>query len=382
MRSFSIKKRLVSAALAVVFCAGAAMLPSGTVVNGVEAKDTASKYKEPNVRVGLYAETGYLNTTRFSSLNVSQNGFEIGYANASKQSFTKLFSLGNGSLVILPQVNAGIDLSSSDKTCVSGGGSIGAYSVIVGKHSGFEAAKASAKSLGGFVAVVSGGYEVRINPCQSLDEAKAQSGGRPVASPASGGITVVDPSSGKIIFTFEDTSRSFALRAKNGGTVQIPVTRNGNTSRYNYFGFFTYSVSGKKLCMVNTVPLETYVKCVITNEIGYSASDETVKAFSVLMRTLPYNHKHGGLGFDVCPTTCCQVYSGAYRYDERNNKLVDSTRGLICTYNGSPIRTVYHVSSGNATCSSVAAWGGNVSYLTSVALEEDKPYKWKYEYTK
>lgn len=382
MRSFSLRKRLVSAALAVVFCAGAAMLPSETVGNGVEAKDTASKYKEPNVRVGLYVETSLFNTKRFSSLNISQSGFDIGYSTGSKQSFNKLFSLGECSLVILPQVNAKIDLSSSDKTCVAGSGNIGSYSVIVGKHSGFEAAKASAKSVGGFVAVVSGGYEVRVNPCQSFDEAKAQSNGRQVASPVSGGITVVDASSGKILFTFEDVSRSFALRGRNGGTVQIPVTRNGKTSRYDYFGFFTYSVSEKKLTMINTVPLETYVKCVITNEIGYSASDETVKTFSVLMRTLPQNHKHGSLGFDVCQTTCCQSYYGTYRYDDRNNRLVDSTRGLICTYNGKPIRTVYHVSSGNATCSSAAAWGGNISYLTSVALEENNPYKWKYEYTK
>lgn len=382
MRSFRIKKRLVSAALAVVFCAGAAMLPSETIVGSAAAKADASKYEEPNVRVGLYTETSLFNTRRFSSFIVSQNGFDIGYSTDSNRSFGKLFSLGNSSLVILPQVNANIDVSSSDKTCVSGNGNIGSYSVVVGRHSGFEAAQASAKSVGGFVAVVSGGYEVRKKPCQSFEEAKAQSDGSPVASPVSGGITVVDPSSGKIIFTFEDTSRSFALRDKNGGTVKIPVTRNGNTSRYGYYGFFTYSVSGKKLNMVNTVPLETYVKCVITNEIGYSASDETVKAFSVLVRTVPQNHKHGGLGYDVCQTTCCQAYNGAYRYDERNNKLVDSTRGLICTYNGKPIRSVYHVSSGNATCSSVAAWGGNVSYLTSVALEEKNPYKWKHEYTK
>ncbi|MBQ9848723.1 MAG: SpoIID/LytB domain-containing protein [Clostridia bacterium] len=381
MRSFDLKSRLISAVLAIVFCAGAVMLPAENA-KSVSAKENGSQYVEPNVRVGLYTKTSLINTRRFSSLNVSQNGFDIGYATNASREFNKLFSISNTSVVILPQVNASIDLSSSDKDCSAGNGSIGAYSVIVGKHSSYDAAKASAKSVGGFVAVVSGGYEVRVNPSQSYDAAKAASNGRPVASPASGGITVVDSSTGKILFTFEDASRPFALRDKNGGTVKIPVTRNSKTSRYAYFGFFTYSVSDNKLSMVNTLPLETYVKCVITNEIGYSASDETVKVFSVLVRTFPQNRKHGSLGFDVCQTTCCQAYYGSYRFDERNNKLVDATRGLICTINGKPTRTVYHVSSGNATCSSVAAWGGNVSYLTSVQLEEKKPYVWDHEYTK
>ncbi len=371
------KKRLVSMALAAVFCLSAAISPN---FSSASAANVGSSYVEPNVRVGLYVQTSSFNTMRFSSLNASQNGFEFGFATDSKKSFSKLFSLSNKSVVILPQVNAGIELSSAEKTCTPGNGSIGAYSVIMGKHSSFESASASAKSLGGFVAVVKGGYEVRTNPSQSYEAARAKAAGRQVASPVSGGITVVNPENGKILFTFEDTSRPFALRDKNGASVKLPITRNSKTNNYGYFGFFTYSVENGKLSMVNSVPLETYVKCVITNEIGYSSQEETVKVFAILIRTFAQGRRH--TGYDVCQTTCCQAYYGTHRMDDRNNRLVDATRGLICTYSGKPVRTVYHAAGANETCSSVAAWGGRVSYLSSVKIEEKNPYKWQKEYTK
>jgi len=69
---------------------------------------------------------------------------------------------------------------------------------------------------------------------------------------------------------------------------------------------------------------------------------------------------------------------------EENNKIVDSTRGLICTYEGKPITVLYHNSNGGASCSSVAAWGGvEVPYLTTVFQEEiDDGDKWERVYTK
>ena len=69
---------------------------------------------------------------------------------------------------------------------------------------------------------------------------------------------------------------------------------------------------------------------------------------------------------------------------EENNQIVDSTRGMICTYDGKPIVVLYHNSNGGASCSSVAAWGGNeVPYLTTVFQEEyNDGDKWEHVYTK
>lgn len=373
MKSYKLN-RVICLALATVFCLGAIASPAKV---SVSAK---SEYNEPTVRVGMYVYTPLLDTKRFSSKNVSENGFDIGYSTGD--SFHTLCSVSNKSVVLLPQVNASLN---GDRCTPDENGAIGAYSAVMGSYHDAASAFSAAKSSGGFVAFVKGGYEVRKFASNSASQAKKASGGREVASPVSGGLTVLDGESGKILFTFEDSSRTLALRAKNGGSVTIPMKhRSGSENHYNYRGFFEYSVSGSQLYMVNVLGLEEYTRCVMANEIGTNFSVETRKAFAVLARTVPLNSKHGKLGFDVCSNSaCCQVYHGIYRMSDENNAIVDSTRGLVCTYNGAPIAVLYHNSNGGASCSSVAAWGGEeVPYLTTVFQEEvDDGDKWERVFT-
>ena len=363
-------KRLVSLALAIVFCAGAAIMPTAKNV----------EYNEPDVRIGMYVSAPLLDTRTFSSNNKSANGFDIGYTEGD--SFVKLFSLSDSSIILLPQVNASL---SNGKATPDNAGSIGSYSAVIGSFSSYSAALSSAKSKNGFVAVVKGGFESRAFLSNSSDEAKKASGGRTVASPVSGGITVVDES-GRVIFSYEDTTRPLALRGHNGHSVNIPMRhRSGSINYYDYSGIFEYSVSDGRLWMENILGLEDYTKCVMANEIGTNYSVETRKAFAVLARTVPLYSKHQKQGFDVCTNSaCCQVYHGLYRMNEENNAIVDATRGLFCAYNGAPIMVLYHNSNGGASCSSVAAWGGDeVPYLTTVFQEEyDDGDRWSRVYSK
>ena len=363
--------RFLAFALAIVFGIGAI----GNSLTPLTAK--AENYNEPVVRIGLYASVAVLDTRRFSSNFVSANGFDVGYSDG--ENFTKLFSVDNNSIIILPQVNASIE---RDHCIVDNNGTIGSYSAVMGSHSTFDSAKAQSD----FVAVTNGGFESRKFASTSSEKVKNLSGGRPVSSPVSGGFTVVDAQSGKIIFTFENTQKRFAVRAKNGGTVKVPVTHyTGNENRFEYQGFFEISNSEGLLQIINCLGLEDYTKCVMSNEIGTNVSVETRKAFSVLARTVAIASKHSGRGFDVCNNEgCCQVYFGTYRMSEENNKIVDSTKGLVCRYNGEAINVLYHNSNGGASCSSVAAWGGNeVPYLTTVFQEElDGGDKWEKVYSK
>lgn len=373
MRSAKLR-RILSLALATVFCLGASLLPHNEET--VSAK--ASSYNEPTVRVGLYVNASKLDTRMFSSANTSDDGFDIGYSSGS---FNKLFTISNSGIILLPQVNASYNAGS----CTKGDGNIGSYSAVYSAHTDYSAAANEAKRIGGFVAVVNGGYEVRGNASSSEAAAKTASGGRTVKAPVSGGLTVLD-ANGKILFTFEDSNRKLAIRSANGGTVSFPTEhRTGKTNNYSYLGYFEYSVDGGQLRMINCVGLEDYTKCVMSNEIGTNVSVETRKAFSVLARTVPFGRKHGTDSYDVCNNSaCCQVYRGTFRMSEENNSIVDSTRGLICTYNGTPIRVLYHNSNGGASCSSVAAWGGSeIPYLTTVFIEESgETDVWTLEYTK
>ena len=368
-------KRIACVALAIVFCIGASVFP--TTNNKVSA---LGGYTSGDVSVGLYVAAPLLDSRLFSSINKSADGFDIGYLSGG---FNKLFSIDNSSIILLPQVNANF----ANGNCTSSNsGNIGAYSAVVGRYGSYASAESVAKSKNGFVAVVNGGYEVRVNPSTSAENAKKASGGRTVANPVSGGLTVIDGESGKILFTFEDLSHKLTIRSKNGGSVNLPLRHfSGSIAYFDFLGVFEYSVSGGMLWLENILGLEDYTKCVMANEIGTNYSVETRKAFSVLARTVPFHHKHANIGFDVCTNpACCQVYHGIFRMSEENNQIVDSTRGQICTYKGKPIVVLYHNSNGGASCSSVAAWGGNeVPYLTTVFQEEyNNGDKWEHVYTK
>ena len=369
-----VKKRVIALALALTFCVCAALAPNTALANTAE-------YKEPMVCVGMYAITPVLDTMRLFSVNRSENGFEIGFSNG-RDGFVKSFSLNEKALVLFPMMNAKYEngsITADEK------GNIGGYSAVLGKFTSYSSAYNTAKAKGGFVAVVNGGYEARAYASNTAAEAKKASGGRSVVGPVSGGIYALDEK-GKILFSFEATNKKLAVRAQNGGAVEIPMRyRTGSTTYYKYRGFFEYSVRSGQLYMLNYIGLEDYTKCVMANEIGTNFSKETRKAFSVLARTVALRSKHQKLGFDVCPNSaCCQVYHGIYRMSEENNQIVDSTRGLICTYEGKPISVLYHNSNGGASCSSVAAWGGSeVPYLKTVFMEEyNDGDKWTRNYTK
>ncbi len=358
----SVNLRILSLVLAFVFCIGTTAFP--TTVNAVGG--------EHIVRVGVYADTT-TDSRFFSATAESENGFEVGYSNGTH--FIPMFSIGYKKIIILPQTNA--DFNSETLNCVQGDGNLGAYSVAVAKYDVYSRAAFKAKSVGGFVAVVNGGYEVRKSP--------SPVGGKGYTSPAEGGLMVLD-TSGNIILTLEDGNRTFAIRDKKGGAVTVPTLhRSGAVDAYGFKGFFEYSVQDGRLLMVNCIGIEDYTKCVMSNEIGTNVSVETRKAFSVLARTVPLGRKHESLGFDVCThSACCQVYKGLHQISEENSAIVDSTKGLYCAYKGSPISVLYHNSNGGASCSSVAAWGGDeVPYLTTVFLDEaGESDTWELSFTK
>ncbi len=367
MRLYKLK-RFVSILLALVFCAGM-LVDSTENLMPAEAAGSGGHM----VRVGMYVNTT-TDGRMFCSKTDSASGFEIGYSDGNN--FSASFSIPNTTIYIMPQVNADF----VDGNCKKGEGNVGSYSIFVSKHGSYGEAASKAKKESGFVAIVADGFEVRKNPSVSAEKA----GNGTVVAPAQNGLTVLD-ANGKILFTFENTGKRFALRGKNG-SVELPmIHHSGAVNTFAYWGFFEYGVSDGLLSMVNCLGLEDYTKCVMANEIGTNVTVETRKAFSILARTTPLGGKHNDDGFDVCcHPACCQVYQGLKRMSEENNAIVDSTRGMICTYNGSPITVLYHASNGGASCSSVAAWGGkDVPYLTTVFLDEDgETDLWELSFTK
>ena len=135
-----------------------------------------------------------------------------------------------------------------------------------------------------------------------------------------------------------------------------------------------------------TMPLESYIICVVAAEMPYTFHTEALKAQAVAARSYCLNkmgsssHKDGA---DVCTDySHCQSYVSEEELISRYGKTtteriltkiknaVNETAGQIITWQGEPALAVFHSSSYLKTESSKNIWGGNVPYLTSVTTPE------------
>ncbi|HEY5586275.1 MAG TPA: SpoIID/LytB domain-containing protein [Ruminiclostridium sp.] len=145
--------------------------------------------------------------------------------------------------------------------------------------------------------------------------------------------------------------------------------------------------TGSDMTIINVLPLEEYLYGVVPNEIEAYSNVEALKAQAIAARTYSYKsiNKHASSGFNLCSTTDCHVYKGENSESPITNKVVDDTKDMVVTYNGSLVETVYFSSSGGKTEAAVNVWGSSFPYLQSV---EDKyesgksyQYNWKLNYT-
>ncbi len=136
--------------------------------------------------------------------------------------------------------------------------------------------------------------------------------------------------------------------------------------------------------VINVLPLEDYLKGVIRMEISEKWPANAIKSQVIIARTFAlYNwNKHKSEGFNLCATTHCQLYGGVTHESFITNKAVDDTRGLILTYKGKPIDSVYHSASGGYTEDSEYVWGKYIPYLRAVKSDFEHPTKdinWEFQ---
>lgn len=227
---------------------------------------------------------------------------------------------------------------------------------------GSGASSAEVSCTGGFTAGVPSADGRAFSGMQTVSASSLR-----IRTDGAGHISLLDGESGQTLYTHV-SAEPLALKGAGGR----PVTLRWDGKEREYAGFLEISTEGSALQVVNVVDTETYVKCVMGMEIGNNHPRETRRAFSVLVRTIPMRRKHASRGFDVCGTTCCQVYHGNERRTQENDDIVDSTAGEYVSYEGEPIHCFYHDGNGGASCSYAAAWGSskNLPYLESVFFED------------
>ncbi|CCQ94013.1 putative SpoIID/LytB domain protein [[Clostridium] ultunense Esp] len=139
----------------------------------------------------------------------------------------------------------------------------------------------------------------------------------------------------------------------------------------NYRDYINFKIMGANLIVINYVDIDNYLYGVVPKEMPVSFEMEALKAQAIAARTYALKHmnKHNNECYDLCDTTHCQVYGGMDGEDEKTNRAVDGTSGMIITYNGNIIDALYHSNSGGVTEDSLEAWGNSHPYLISVEDE-------------
>ncbi len=110
---------------------------------------------------------------------------------------------------------------------------------------------------------------------------------------------------------------------------------------------------------VQRIPLERYVRGVISAEVPSEWPLAALEAQAIASRTYALTAHAGGSRFDVYSDTRSQVYRGAAAETAQTNAAVAATAGQIVTYGGNPAITYFFASSGGMTEDVENAWPGS-----------------------
>ncbi len=167
--------------------------------------------------------------------------------------------------------------------------------------------------------------------------------------------------------------KSIAFGSANERT--NPVRLNGKAYRGKLEVFVN---SRGTLTVVNVVPLEDYLLGVVPSELGLPQL-EAEKAQAVAARTYAMANMggFGKQGFDLVPTIWSQVYNGVSIETKMGAQAVQSTRGIIATYQGKPINALYTSTCGGRTENSENIFDKAEPYLRGVecSLEGRKHFE-------
>jgi stage II sporulation protein D len=128
----------------------------------------------------------------------------------------------------------------------------------------------------------------------------------------------------------------------NGASV--PGVHNGL-----YRGSLLISASGSGLIAVNALPLEDYVRGVVSGESPAGWPLEALKAQAVAARTYAITSDAGGGAFEQYADTRSQVYRGVAAETPNTDAAAQATLGQVVTYGGQPVTTYFFSTSGGET---------------------------------
>jgi stage II sporulation protein D len=182
--------------------------------------------------------------------------------------------------------------------------------------------------------------------------------------------------------TRADPAVRIALGVARAGEVPERLTPSGTDfvrfKGKRYRGTLRTINTDSGVLVVNTVPLEQYLKGVVPLELGERPAAEraAMEAQAVAARSYTVSRliaSRGGRGrsehYDLVPSTADQVYGGADAERPNASAAVEATRGLVLRYGDRVIAAPYSSACGGETATAQEAWAGSAGepYLQRVS---------------
>jgi stage II sporulation protein D len=146
-----------------------------------------------------------------------------------------------------------------------------------------------------------------------------------------------------------------------------------------YLGEMKFTVEGKYIRPVNTLPMEEYLKGVVPSEMpaywGTNGGMEALKAQAVAARTFAFPRKE-----NLTDSQSSQVYKG-YDWYQTTNEAVDATAGEALMFDGDYIGAFYSSTNGGMVMSNTNSWGSSwIPYLQTKVDPYDERMITSYDY--
>lgn len=332
------------------------------------------------IRVGLYYGSSALDGANLE--NSVGSGYRFGYYDSDNQ-FTELADTAEEAISVVKTTNVYYgsynDYTSYHEDLMNSRVAVGCYHLqLPDSYRYYDDALEIAEYYDeGFVAYIGDMFYVRVGNYLTKSEAeRAQTEIREdttIEGTSSYGVSVVITGTDTIVFQYDDLGRGTGLGVEpnlmDEGEKYITWFKG-----YRWYGGFRYErINGGDLTVVNLVPMEDYINCVISREMGNSFPLEALKAQAVAARSYAVTNygKHTASHFDICGTTHCQVYYGMNTTGENTIRAVEETWGEYAWYDGEICQTFYHSCDGGATENSENVWTSEMPYLRGV----DDPYE-------
>ncbi|MGM9643139.1 MAG: SpoIID/LytB domain-containing protein [Eubacteriales bacterium] len=241
-----------------------------------------------------------------------------------------------------------------------------------------------------FAAYIDGARVVRIGAFANYSDANAAAAAVgaqlegfnvSVASPTSASVCFLNSDYDTILFEYSGAENFYAgiTAVQIDGAEKSYLKYAGTGQLYDgVFCFKRYlSSSNNGLTLINLVGLQSYIEGVLPNEIIPSWPAEAQKAFALMARSFVManlNRHNKAYGFDVCASSCCQVYQGRKNVTQNVMDAVAATKNQIMTYEGSIVNAAYSSSQGGYTVGSQYVWLSSLGYLPNQATPWEDYY--------